>query len=435
MRHEHWFDHGSGPQRGSSGRRRADGGRWGPRRWPPGPPGGPGAWRPGREGGWPDAEVWRGKGDGAAWARFGRRMARLGVALLLLLLFLPLALGVVLAVTVGGWTSVIVAAVSWIGIAMVITLVVRTMFRVWWPIGSLIQTAGRLADGDYTARATTARSAPLRPVVRSFNRMAERLEDAEEQRRRLLADVGHELRTPLTIVRGELEAMADGVHEPTPEELHRLLGDLALMERLLDDLATLSRAEAGVLNIDLEPTDVVTLVHESVERLSSDAAAAGVDLTVVSASHPAGTDTSWADADVDPGRIREVVSNLVANAIRACVPGDRVTVTVAPAFSLTRHVSSDDASDDHASSGAESDDETAPDAVVITVADTGGGIEPERLGQVFDRFHRGTESGGSGLGLTISRNLVEAHGGTIGIESDVGAGTTVEVRLPRQPTG
>lgn len=329
-----------------------------------------------------------------------------GIAFVAMVCFIitPLVGGVILAAVFGGWTSVIVAVVSWLGLVALFAIFLRFALRGWRPIRALIGATGRLADGDYSARVKPTTAAPLREVVRSFNRMAERLESGEEARRRLLADVGHELRTPLTIVRGEIEAMADGVHELDESRLRLLLGDLAVMERLLDDLRTLSTAEAGTLRIHREPTDIRLLAAESVNRLGPDALATGVTLMLGDAEPDAPL-----EADVDPVRVREILDNLIANGIRATAGGGLVSVSTTL-----------DSQDLH-------------DHVIITVVDDGVGIPEDQLEQVFDRFNKGPSSAGSGLGLTISRNLVEAHGGEISLTSTVGSGTTVTVVLPPTP--
>ena len=288
---------------------------WPPRYqgWKPGP-------RPGGRGPTPNP-----------WPHFGRWLVRLVLVTVAAGLLLPLVLGVVLATTIGGWTSVGIAALSWAAIALIIAIGLRLGLRQLRPIRSLIDTAGRLADGDYTARVANS-SPPLEPVVSSFNRMAERLESAEEQRRRLLADVGHELRTPLTIVRGELEAMADGVRQLDEAQIRLLLTDLATVERLLDDLQTLSTAEAGTLRIHREPTDLVTLTRQATGRLTPDHDRSGVGVDVgVTVTVEARTGDDPLEADVDPVRIREVVANLVANAIRATeAPRDQRTQCRSP---------------------------------------------------------------------------------------------------------
>lgn len=293
------------------------------------------------------------------------------------------------------------AAVVWVIaspfiLALVALLILRSFFRTWRPVRSLVGMAGSLADGDYSARASVPRSGAIRPVVRSFNRLAERLEDADEQRRQLLADLGHEIRTPLTIVRGEIEAMIDGVHDPDPDHLEGLLDEVRVMERLVEDLRTLSLAEAGALSLHPEPTDLSDLVGDVVDSLRRTAERSAV---VVRFS----PDPSLGEVLVDPVRIREVVANLIVNSLRAMPEGGALTVRV---------------------------DGSARDSVKIVVKDTGIGIPADEIEHVFDRFHKSDVSAGSGLGLTISRDLVAGHGGTIAMASDVGSGTTVTVTLP-----
>jgi two-component system sensor histidine kinase BaeS len=318
--------------------------------------------------------------------------------------FMALTLGVLLLITVGAALAwlVRVAFTSWLAIGLApllffvaIAVIVRSARRTWRPVGDLVRAAGSLADGDYTARVRETGPASVRPVARSFNQMAQRLETADEQRRRLLADLGHELRTPLTVVRGEIESMLDGVHRPDPEHLELLLDEVAVMERLLEDLRTLSLAEAGALGLELESTDLADLVSDVADGYRRSAAGAGVTIE-------ADGEDRLPEIVVDPVRIREVVTNLVVNALRAMPEGGRLTLGV----------------------------RQEPGEQVITVVDTGVGIDPDETPVVFERFRKGSTSSGSGLGLTISRDLVRAHGGTISLTSTPGRGTTVEVRLP-----
>lgn len=349
-------------------------------------------WRPPE--GWKPPDEW---GPGArAWQGFGRRI--------FLGFFVAFAFGVVVLVTLGAALAAVVrvAFAEWPVMLLVpvlvltaVVLVVRSARRSWRPVGDLVRAAGSLADGDYSARVGESGPASVRPVARSFNEMAQRLETADEQRRRLLADLGHELRTPLTVVRGEIESMLDGVHRPDPEHLELLLDEVAVMERLLEDLRTLSLAEAGALSLQLEPTDLSDLVSDVADGYRRSAADVGV---IIGADGEDGLP----EIVVDPVRIREVVTNLVVNGLRAMPEGGRLTLGV----------------------------RRAPGQQVITVADTGVGIDPAETPDVFERFRKGSTSSGSGLGLTISRDLVRAHGGTISLTSTPGRGTTVEVRLP-----
>jgi two-component system sensor histidine kinase BaeS len=224
--------------------------------------------------------------------------------------------------------------------------------------------------------------------------MAARLQANEDQRRRLLADVTHELRTPLSVVRGNLEGLADGVYEPDAERLGAVLEQTRVMARLLDDLQTLSTAEAGALRLEREPTDVAALAADVVAAFAPRAAAAGGELASEAEDAPL--------VDVDGVRIRQVLENLVTNALRHTPAGGRVAIRLAQ----------------------------VEDAIEIAVADTGPGIPAEQLETVFDRYARSADSGGSGLGLAIARSLVEAHRGSIRAESPPGGGATIRLRLP-----
>lgn len=360
--------------------------------------GSPGPWTSGRAPPWwPDGEAWPpAHGPGAqAWSSFGRRAGRRIVAALLVALAAPVVLGLALASKVGGFDGAVAVVVVWVVVAAVVAGVVGVLLRAWRPIRGLIGAAGRLADGDYSARAPDDGPVVTRPVVASFNRMAGRLQSADEQRRRLLADVGHELRTPLTVLRGDLEAMVDGVRPIDEQHLRALLDDVALVERLLDDLRTLSLAESGALVLDREPTDLGRLAGDVTARLQRIALQAGVRLRVdVAGGLPL--------IDVDQVRIAEVVSNLVVNAIGATPTGGVVDVGVGVEGSVVR----------------------------VEVRDTGVGIPPDDVARVFERFHKGSGSSGTGLGLTISRDLVVAHGGTLSIVATSPEGTTMLVDLP-----
>ncbi len=234
-----------------------------------------------------------------------------------------------------------------------------------------------------------------RELTRAFNTMASRLESDQHQRRSPLADVSHELRTPLAILRGNLEAIADGIHEPDEGHVAGLIEETRVLERLVEDLRTISLAEAGELPLHRESTDPDVLLGDTVGAFQAVADRKGVALVLDAPS-------DLPLLDVDPVRIREVIANLLANAIRHTPEHGTVTVT-------GRH---------------------AAERVLITVADTGSGIDPALLPNVFERFARGNESPGSGLGLAIARDLVTVHGGSIEVSSVSGGGTTFVVGLP-----
>lgn len=314
----------------------------------------------------------------------------------MLFVLVGMAALVVLGVVLGGIFRTASAVITTPAVLLVLgVLLARWAYQTWGPIRELIGAAGSLADGDYSTRVPGEGSPALRRVGASFNEMAQRLEEAATQRRRLLADLGHELRTPLTVIRGEVEAMLDGVHQPDPRHLELLIDEVEVMERLLEDLRTLSLAEAGTLALHPEPTDLNVLVADVADGYRRAAGEDGVEVVI-------DLDDRAPEAMVDPVRIREVVTNLVVNALRAMPDGGTLGLAT------------------RAGRGA----------VTIAVADTGHGIDPADLPRVFERFHRSPGSPGSGLGLTISRDLVRSHGGTLTLESRPGEGTTATVTLP-----
>ena len=223
--------------------------------------------------------------------------------------------------------------------------------------------------------------------------MAERLESEDARRRALLADLGHELRTPLTVLQGRVEAIIDGVHPADQEHLESLLADIRTMERLLEDLRTLSLSQAGALSLHPEPTDLDAIVDDLAHAYRS------VDPQITVAVDG----RLGRSLEVDPVRIREVLTNLLNNAMSALsTAGGEIRFTL----------------------------RTDEGDAVIEVVDDGPGIPASELGQVFDRYQTGDTRLGSGIGLALSRELVEAHGGSIAIDSTEGTGTRVTVTLP-----
>jgi signal transduction histidine kinase len=288
-------------------------------------------------------------------------------------------------------------------LGLVVALVIRFAGGGVWRTGrtldELVDAARAVEAGDYSARVTPPDRGPhaLRELVRAFDTMTDRLAADERSRQALLADVSHELRTPLAVIRGSLEAIVDGVHPADEAHLAAIVEETRVMERLVEDLRTIAQAEGGTLALHPEPTDLADLAAEVVASFTTEAGRGGITLT---ADVPEQVPT----LDLDPVRIREVVANLVSNALRHTPSGGRVTVRVGQ----------------------------VPADLELQVVDTGPGIDPAILPHVFDRFVKTPGSGGSGLGLAIARDLVVAHGGTIDVGSPPGAGTTFTVRLPLQ---
>jgi two-component system OmpR family sensor kinase/two-component system sensor histidine kinase BaeS len=282
-----------------------------------------------------------------------------------------------------------------LGLLGVAFLAGRAVRRMAAPIGDVMDAADRVAGGDYSTRVQVRGPGEVGRLAHSFNQMTERLQANETQRRALLADVAHELRTPLSVIRGNVEGMLDGVYPPDEAHLGPLLEETAVMARLLDDLQTLSTAEAGVLRLHRERIDPAGLVEDAVATFRARADRAGVSLTYQAL-------TAVPEVDVDPVRIGEVLANLLTNSIRHTPAGGSVRVVVEP----------------------------DPAGVAVAVSDTGPGIDPRDLPHVFDRFVKSADSGGAGLGLAIARSLVEAHGGRIAAESAPGQGTTMRFVVP-----
>lgn len=374
-------------------------------------------WRHGprhRPGWWPEGEPWppqRGMTRRGGRQFRGRFIARALVGLLAVFIltvggctlsFWLIAEAVGKMHMPGGfvpiWRFAPVAALFIVGLGLF--LVVRGLSRVTAPVDEFMDAVARVADGDFAARVAERGPRETRRLARAFNAMTARLEANEAQRRSLLADVTHELRTPLTVIQGNLEGLLDGVYPADASHLMPILDETRVLARLIDDLRTLAEAESGILALHREPTDLGVLCGETAAAFRPQAAAAGVSLTLdVADDLPL--------ANVDPLRLREVLTNLVANALRYTPAGGSVTLRGrTPAA-----------------------DQPEP-SVLLEVADTGAGIAPDRLPHIFDRFYKSPDSRGSGLGLAIAKNLVAAHGGDLSARSTPGAGTTMRIRLP-----
>jgi two-component system sensor histidine kinase BaeS len=345
-------------------------------------------------------EMWRRRHEGewrheGGWRGGPPRVFGCVFAIVFLLVAAAVVAATATALASLGPVPVVIVAVVLIGLLAALSGGFRRSART---LDTLVDATARVEAGDYTTRVDVPDRGmrPVRQLARGFNTMVERLQRDEDQRRTLLNDVSHELRTPLSVIAGNLEAMIDGVHPADETHLSAILDETRVMERLIDDLRTVALSEAGTLRLHREPTDPDVLIDEVVRSFQGTAGTASVTVTAdVPADLPI--------VDIDPVRIREVLSNLVANAVRHTPSGGTVTIR---------------------------GDATA-DRLVLRVTDTGPGIDPELLPHVFDRFVTGAGSGGSGLGLAIARHLVAAHGGTIEVEATGSGGSTFRVDLPR----
>ncbi len=291
--------------------------------------------------------------------------------------------------------------------ALVILLIIvgllaalRSLRQTAVPVRGLMEVAGQLAEGRYGVRIKESGPPEARALARAFNQVAERLQTHEQQRRDLLADVTHELRTPLAVIQGNLEGVLDGIYPADEAHLAPILDEARVLAALVEDLRTLTLAETGSLELHREPTDLSALVDDTIAAFRPPADAAGVTLFAEGLE-------DLPSLDLDATRIREVLANLLSNALQHTPSGGSVRVTT----DLT-----------HTQDQA--------DAVTIAVMDTGSGIAPEALPHIFDRFYKSKESRGMGLGLAIARNLIVLQGGDIQAESAPGKGTTIRFWLP-----
>jgi len=331
--------------------------------------------------------------------RWGRRgppafVRRIGCFFVVLLGSAVLAGAVAgsLIARLGGWPVAVLAILFVLLLVSAGTGVARRMTR---PMDSLIDAAGRIEAGDFSVQVSESGPRELRSVARAFNQMSARLKASDEQRRGFLAELAHEFRTPLTVIRGQAEAIADGVYPGDAAHLSPILDATQTLDRLVEDLRTLVLTDAGNLVLHKEPTDLGALAADTVESFSTQAEAAHVRLSVEVA------DGGLTQVDIDPARIRSVLGNLLSNAIRHTPSGGSVKV----------------------GTGGSGDE------VFVTVTDTGEGIPPDLLPRVFDRFVKGATSPGSGLGLAIARDIVLAHGGRLEVQDTSGRGTTMRLTI------
>jgi histidine kinase len=276
------------------------------------------------------------------------------------------------------------------------------------PLRAMAAASQRIAEGHYGERVPAAGNDELGQLALRFNQMAEKLEQVEAMRRQLIGDVSHELRTPLTAIKGSMEGLMDGVLPATEETWQQIHQEAERLNRLVDDLQELSRVEAGAYPLDLGPVDVSALAGTVAKRLAPQFENKRITLRL---DLPADLPPVLADQD----RAVQVLTNLAGNALQYTPPGGQVTIHAA----------------------------RLGDEVQVSVRDTGVGIAPEHLAHIFDRFYRVDKSrsraagggsapvGGSGIGLTIAKHLVEAHGGRIWAESGgAGQGSLFAFTLP-----
>jgi histidine kinase len=288
--------------------------------------------------------------------------------------------------------------------AILAALVLSFLFSqsVLAPVRAMTDATQRIAEGHYEERLQITGEDELSQLAARFNQMAEKLNEIESMRRRLIGDVSHELRTPLTAIKGSMEGLMDGVLPANEETFQQIHTEADRLSRLVDDLQELSRVEAHAYQLDIQPLDVFSIARTVIKRLTPQAESKRLSLGF---ELPPDLPRVLADED----RLIQILTNLMGNALQYAPDGGSVTIS---AKQMNHQIQ-------------------------ISVRDTGIGISPEHLSHVFDRFYRIDKSrsrragGGSGIGLTIARALVEAHGGRIWAESPgSGQGSTFSFTLP-----
>lgn len=295
-----------------------------------------------------------------------------------------------LALGLGGAGAALLAVLLGIFLA-------RTITR---PIDELTGAARRMAKGDLAQNVNVHSSDEVGELAAAFNQMSADLAQADQARRQMTADIAHELRNPLTVMGGYLDAMRAGDLPPTPARLEAVYEEIQHLESLVEDLRTLSLADAGALALNLQPLAPADLLKYVAARYAQQAEQKKIALSVEA-------DAALPQIRVDEARMVQVFSNLVSNALRHTPAQGRVRLSA----------------------------KASRERIRFAVADTGEGIPPDDLPRVFERFYRADqarhgENGELGLGLAIAKAFVQAHGGKIGVESTPGAGTTFTVDLP-----
>lgn len=295
--------------------------------------------------------------------------------------------------------ALLISAFAALAAAIVVSLFVSR--RIVEPLQELSSVSRRLAQGYYRERTSIRSDDELADLSQSINQLAAALEQTEQRRLALLADVTHELRTPLTTIEGYMEGLIDGVIAPEPQIFAMIQHEAVRLKWLTEELVLLSRAEAGQLRIAPQPTNLALLVEHSAAQFQPQFAAQEIQLELR-------MPPELPEVLVDPNRLEQILINLLSNALRYTPSGGHVRITAEPHDFF----------------------------VQLAVQDTGIGIAAEHIPHIFERFYRvdksrARKSGGTGIGLTIARHLVYAQGGEIWVESPgLGHGATFYVTLP-----
>ncbi len=289
------------------------------------------------------------------------------------------------------------AALGAAAMALVLGVVLaRTLTH---PLRDLTAAIHAMARGDLKQHVHVKSKDELGELAAAFNQMSADLDRLNQSRRQMTADIAHDLRTPLTVIGGYAESMRDGVLKPTSERFDAIHTEVGHLQRLVDDLRTLSQAEAKELSLNREPLAPLSLLERMTQSYRPLAARQEVNLRIE-------TEPGLPDLHADPDRLAQVFGNLISNSLRHTPPGGEIVL-------FARREEKD---------------------IVLGVQDSGSGIAPDLLPHIFERFRRGDPSrqdGGSGLGLAIAKAIVELHGGSISAESNAGNGTIIKIRFPK----
>ena len=292
-------------------------------------------------------------------------------------------------------------------IAVAVAAAVAVLFsrQITAPLSRLSTAASHVKQGDMSHRVVSTSKDEVGTLTNAFNSMVDSLGKNQESRRKLMADLAHEMGTPLAVLQSNLEGMLDGVVDTSPSTISSLHQEALLLSRLVNDLRTLSQAESGRLNLAVVPGDLAAVVQAIVNATEPEAKRKGVSISLTSES---GLPLAMMDKD----RISQVIANLLSNALRYTSAGGSVKVSVLP-----------------------SDDRPGGESLTVSVADTGQGISSEDLPYIFNHYYRGRQpaekrADGSGIGLAVVKELVEAHKGKVWVESKEGKGSTFYVTLP-----
>jgi two-component system sensor histidine kinase BaeS len=293
------------------------------------------------------------------------------------------------------WVAALIAG----GVSLLLALLLA--YTVLRPVRDLTNAAQTLASGQLSHRVKVSGDDELASLGKAFNQMAESLQQAQQSRRDMTADIAHELRTPLAVQRAHLEAIQDGIYPLTPESLDPVLQQNHTLARLVEDLRTLALADSGQLTLNRAPNDLTELVEHVIERFKPQASSRLVEL------HMEPAQTPMPQVSIDPVRIEQVITNLVTNALRYTPEKGRITLSLS----------------------------SQPGQIQLQVNDDGPGISPKDLPHIFERFYRvghsrSREEGGTGIGLAIARQLAEAHGGTLTASNHSQGGALFTLRLP-----